>query len=63
MLAFVVARRMWHWNLVACVALFGAFLLIDVGFFSANIVKIVEGGWFPLAMGAASVVTTRGWAP
>ena len=48
-LAFVVARRMWHWKLPASLALFGAFLLIDLAFFSANLVKIVEGGWFPLA--------------
>ena len=60
-LAFVVARRMWHWNLLACVALFGAFLLIDVGFFSANIVKIVEGGWFPLAFGSGVFVLMSTW--
>ena len=36
-LAFVVARRMWHWNRYACMALFGAFLVVDVGFFSAKL--------------------------
>jgi KUP system potassium uptake protein len=60
-LAFDVARRMWHWNLAACVALFGAFLLVDVGFFSANIVKIVEGGWFPLAFGVSVFVLMSTW--
>ena len=60
-LAFVVARRMWHWNLAASVALFGAFLLVDVGFFSANIVKIVEGGWFPLAFGLFVFVLMSTW--
>ena len=60
-LAFVVARRMWHWNLPASIALFGAFLLVDVGFFSANIVKIVEGGWFPLAFGLCVFVLMSTW--
>ncbi len=60
-LAFVVARRIWHWNLAACVALFGAFLLVDAGFFSANIVKIVEGGWFPLAFGFGVFVLMSTW--
>ncbi len=32
-------------------ALFGVFLVVDIGFFSANLVKIVDGGWFPLAFG------------
>ena len=60
-LAFVVARRMWHWNLPACAALFGAFLVVDVGFFSANVVKIVEGGWFPLAFGLGVFVLMSTW--
>ncbi len=60
-LAFVVARRMWGWNLPACVALFGAFLLVDVGFFSANLVKIVDGGWFPLAFGLGVFVLMSTW--
>ncbi len=60
-LAFVVARRIWRWNFVLCVALFGAFLLVDLGFFSANIVKIVEGGWFPLAFGLGVFVLMSTW--
>ena len=60
-LAFVVARRMWHWSLPACAALFGAFLLVDVGFFSANVVKIVDGGWFPLAFGLGVFVLMSTW--
>jgi len=50
-LAFVVARSIWKWSLPASVALFGAFLLVDIGFLAANLVKIVDGGWFPLAFG------------
>jgi len=60
-LAFVVARRMWHWSLPASSALFGAFLLVDVGFFGANVIKIVDGGWFPLAFGLGVFVLMSTW--
>jgi KUP system potassium uptake protein len=60
-LAFVVARRMWHWGLVGCVALFGAFLLVDLGFFGANVIKIVDGGWFPLAFGGSVFLFMSTW--
>jgi KUP system potassium uptake protein len=43
------------------VALFGAFLLVDLGFFSANLVKVVEGGWFPLAFGLCVFVLMSTW--
>ncbi len=60
-LAFVVARRMWNWSLPASVALFGAFLLVDVSFFCANLVKIVEGGWFPLAFAGCVFLFMSTW--
>jgi KUP system potassium uptake protein len=60
-LAFVVARRTWHWKLPASIALFGTFLLVDVGFFTANFAKIVEGGWFPLAFGLGVFVLMSTW--
>jgi KUP system potassium uptake protein len=60
-LAFVVARRMWHWSLPVSILLFGAFLVVDMGFFTANIVKIVEGGWFPLAFGLSVFVLMSTW--
>jgi KUP system potassium uptake protein len=55
-LFFLVARQRWGWSFPAAAALTGAFLVIDLGFFSANIIKIEEGGWVPLAM--AGVVFT-----
>jgi KUP system potassium uptake protein len=60
-LAFVVARRLWKWSLPASVALFGVFLLVDVSFFCANLVKIVEGGWFPLAFAACVFLFMSTW--
>ena len=48
MLAFVVARERWGWGLGRAAAVTGAFLVIDLAFFGANVIKIEHGGWFPL---------------
>ena len=60
-LAYVVARRIWHWKRPASLALFGFFLAIDVGFLSANAMKIVDGGWFPLAFGLGAFLLMSTW--
>jgi KUP system potassium uptake protein len=60
-LAFVVARSIWKWGLPASVALFGAFLLVDLGFLAANAIKIVDGGWFPLAFGLVVFTLMLTW--
>ncbi len=60
-LAYVVARSMWKWGVAASVALFGAFLLIDLAFFSANVLKVSEGGWFPLVFGLGVFTLMATW--
>ncbi len=60
-LAYVVARSMWKWSVPASTALFGLFLLIDLGFFSANLLKVSEGGWFPLAFGLCVFTLMSTW--
>jgi len=55
-LFFVLVREKWQWGMAKSVALCGLFLFIDLLFFSANTVKITEGGWVPL--GIASLVFT-----
>ncbi|HEY5307868.1 MAG TPA: KUP/HAK/KT family potassium transporter, partial [Casimicrobiaceae bacterium] len=60
-LAFVVARSMWGWGIVRSAALFGAFLIVDLGFLSANALKISEGGWFPLAFGVGVFTLMSTW--
>src|SRR5688500_18992343 len=56
----VVARSRWHWSLPAVVALAAAFLVVDLGFWGASLLKIPSGGWFPLviAAGVFTVMTT-----
>ncbi|MEO6818750.1 MAG: potassium transporter Kup [Ginsengibacter sp.] len=49
-LAFVAMRNLWKWKLSAAISVTLFFLIIDLSFFSANIVKVPEGGWFPLSV-------------
>ncbi|WP_206952067.1 potassium transporter Kup [Trinickia acidisoli] len=64
-LTFFVVRYAWHYNWLLCVLSTAFFFVIDAMFFSANLLKIVEGGWFPLVIGAVmfTIMATwgRGW--
>ena len=51
----------WRWNPWLALPLLGALLLIDLVFFSANALKIGQGGWFALAMALASFITLTTW--
>ncbi len=57
----VVARRLWRWSLPVTTAVIGLFLLVDLTFFAANAVKIPQGGWFPLLVGAAAFTLMSTW--
>jgi len=61
LLAFVAMRSLWHWSLPAAVSLVVFFLVIDVSFFAANIVKVPEGGWFPLAVAGCIYFMMTTW--
>jgi len=61
MLAFVVIWKVWKWPVFAAAAIIAPFLFIDLTFLTANMLKIVEGGWVPLALGAAIVVVMHTW--
>jgi KUP system potassium uptake protein len=60
-LAYVVARSLWKWSALASATLFGLFLLIDLAFFSANVLKVTEGGWFPLVFGLGVFTLMSTW--
>ena len=51
LLALIVARRQWGWSMPAVIVVGMGLLTVDLGFFSANVIKIESGGWFPLALG------------
>ena len=61
-LAFFVVWKLWRWPLWAALALAGGFLSIDVGFFIANLYKVLDGGWVPLTLGAAMFVLMWTWS-
>jgi len=60
-LATVVFRRQFGWSRTATVAVFGGFFLIDITFFAANTLKVVEGGWVPLVLGVALTALMTSW--
>jgi KUP system potassium uptake protein len=60
-LAAVVFRRQFHWPRVLALMVFGFFFLIDLAFFSANTLKVVEGGWVPLVLGIALTALMTSW--
>lgn len=51
-LAFVVVHKLWKWSLAKSLLVIAPFLIIDLIFFGANILRVVDGGWVPLAVGA-----------
>lgn len=58
--AFIVVRTLWRWHWLAGVLMLSVFLAVDLAYFSANIIKIHDGGWFPLtfAFGVLLLMTT-----
>jgi KUP system potassium uptake protein len=60
-LLFFVMRERWKWTLAVSGSLTALFLVIDVAFFAANIVKVPAGGWFPLVVGALIFLVMTTW--
>ncbi len=61
LLTFFVIRFGWGYPLLLCIASTGFFFFVDVTFFSASLLKIAEGGWFPLVLGAAMLTVMLTW--
>jgi len=61
MMAFVVIWRGWKWSLPAAAALMTPFLVVDLTFLTANLLKVVEGGWVPLALGMMLMIVMYTW--
>ena len=51
-LTFFVIRYRWNYPLALCLAATGIFFAIDLAFFASNLMKLFDGGWFPLLIGA-----------
>jgi KUP system potassium uptake protein len=61
LLATVVVAKVWGWGWNRAIAMFAAFLSVELVFLAANILKIPDGGWFPLVAGAAVFVLMTTW--
>ncbi|MFL5150676.1 MAG: potassium transporter Kup, partial [Microvirga sp.] len=60
-MAFLVMWKCWRWRPVTAALVIAPFLAIDLVFLAANMLKIVEGGWMPLAVGAALMTAMLTW--
>ena len=60
-LAFFVAVRIWKWHLFTAGLIAFFFLVVDLAFFGANMLKIESGGWFPLVAGGAVFTLMTTW--
>ncbi|OWW20673.1 potassium transporter Kup [Noviherbaspirillum denitrificans] len=60
-LTFFVIRYRWRYNLLLCFGATGFFMTIDVALFSANTLKILHGGWFPLVLAAVLMMLMLTW--
>lgn len=61
LLASVVFHHLWGWSKLKTACLISLFLTIDLSFFSANILKIPDGGWVPLLIGLIIFTLMRTW--
>jgi KUP system potassium uptake protein len=60
-LAFFVVRALWHWSAAKSVLFLALFMTVDFAFFSATMVKVLAGGWFPLLIGAVIFTLLTTW--
>ena len=61
-LTFFVVRHAWRYPLWLCIAATGVFAVVDFFFFASNLLKLLEGGWFPLLIGAVVFTLMVTWA-
>jgi KUP system potassium uptake protein len=60
-LLFNAMRDVWRWPVAVAASVSGLFLLIDLAFFGANLMKIREGGWIPLLLGGLIFIVMTTW--
>ncbi len=60
-LAFVVVRALWKWSWPRAALFLLFFVVVDFAFFAANVTKVFDGGWFPLALGLSVFVLLSTW--
>jgi KUP system potassium uptake protein len=61
MMAFVVIWKVWRWWSIAAAALIAPLVALDLTFLAANLLKVFEGGWMPLALGSLVMLLMYTW--
>ena len=61
LLTFFVIRFAWRYPLWLCVFATGFFIVVDLAFFSSTLLKVADGGWFPLVIGGGVFILMRTW--
>ena len=61
MMGFVVIWKVWKWSPIAAAALIVPFLFLDLTFLAANLLKVFDGGWVPLALGGVVMLLMYTW--
>ncbi|WP_407165020.1 potassium transporter Kup [Bradyrhizobium sp. ORS 111] len=60
-MGFIVIWKLWNWRMASAAALILPFVIIDMTFFSANLLKLLEGAWVPLLFGATVAIMIWTW--
>jgi KUP system potassium uptake protein len=60
-LLYVVARKRWGWSRFTAAGLMSLLLIVDLAFFSANLTKLLAGGWFPILIGVLAGLLMATW--
>jgi KUP system potassium uptake protein len=60
-LLYQAMAEVWRWPLILAVLTAGFFFIVDLAFFSANLLKIADGGWLPLTLAALILVVMTTW--
>jgi KUP system potassium uptake protein len=60
-MAFVVVWKVWNWRAATAAALIVPFVVVDLTFFSANLLKLFDGAWVPLLFGVVMAVIVWTW--
>jgi KUP system potassium uptake protein len=60
-LTFFVIRYSWKYPLALCLAATGFFFIVDLAFFTSNLMKLMAGGWFPLLIGGVVFMLMTTW--
>ncbi|MCA1524146.1 potassium transporter Kup [Bradyrhizobium yuanmingense] len=60
-MGFVVIWKVWRWSPMAAAAVIAPFMFLDLTFLAANLLKVFEGGWVPMALGAVMIILMYTW--